>query len=96
MKLYGNGYGLNSFRAYENKGQLSIDIVPYDGDVVSAPENMEKGILYFKNNVFRTSLTLKVKVISTVDVKTLLTFELSSKSGFEGIKEIIDLALERE
>ncbi|KAA6345807.1 hypothetical protein EZS27_006654 [termite gut metagenome] len=96
MKLYGNGYGLSSFLVYEKKEQLSIDIVPYDENVVSIPENIGKGILDFKNNVFRTSLVLKVNVKSTADVKTILTFELSSKSGFEGIKETVDLVLERE
>jgi hypothetical protein len=96
MQLYGNGYGLNSFLAYEKKEQLSITIVEYDKNVVSVPENAGKGILDFKNNVFRTSLTLKVNVRSTADVKALLTFELSSKSGFEGKKETVDLVLERE
>jgi hypothetical protein len=96
MKLYGNGYGLNSFLAYEKNGQLSIDIVEYDENVISVPENIGKGILNFKNNVFRTSFALKVNVKSTANVKVILTFELSSKSGFEGIKETVDLALNRE
>jgi hypothetical protein len=95
-KLYGNGYGLNSFLVYEKKGLLFIDIFEYDENVVSVSENIRKGILDFKNNVFRTSLALKASVKSTMDVRAILTFELFSKSGFEGIKETIDFVLEKE
>jgi hypothetical protein len=99
MELYGNGYGLNSFLAYDKNGQLSIDIVEYDEKVISVPETIREGILNFKNNVFRTSLALKVTVKSksTTNVKAILTFELSSKNSLDGVqKETVDLVLEKE
>jgi hypothetical protein len=97
IRLSGNGYHLNSFLVYEKENELfSIEITEYDEDIISDVEDIEKGIFSFKNNVFRTSLTVKAKVTSVTSIKTLISFELfSQSSNKEGTKRTIDLVLER-
>ncbi|KAA6351031.1 hypothetical protein EZS27_001594 [termite gut metagenome] len=97
IRLSGNGYHLNSFLVYEKENELfSIEITEYDEDIISAVEDIKKGIFSFKNNVFRTSLTVKAKVTSVTSIKTLISFELfSQSSNKEGTKRTMDLVLER-
>ncbi|KAA6334626.1 hypothetical protein EZS27_017072 [termite gut metagenome] len=98
IKLNGNGYYLNSFLVYEKENELlSIETAGYDEDIISNFEGIEKGVFSFKNNVFRTSLTVKAKVTSVASIKTFLSFELfSQSSNKEGTKRTMDLVLEKE
>jgi hypothetical protein len=99
VKLSGNGYHLISFQIWEKDemAMLSLEYTEYDESIVSGFNTMEKGILLFDNNVFRTTLALKAKVkTDIVTAKTILSFGLFSKGGAEGAKELIDLMLVEE
>ncbi|KAA6318434.1 hypothetical protein EZS27_031556 [termite gut metagenome] len=97
IKLNGNGYHLNSFLVYEKENELlSIEIAEYNEDIIYTLEDIEKGILSFRDDVFRTSFIVKAKVTSVTSIKTLLSFELfSQSSNKEGTKKTMDLVLEK-
>jgi hypothetical protein len=100
INLNGKGYNLTSFQVWEkdDKAMLSLEYTDYEEDIVSGFDNMEKGVLSFKNKVFRTTLALKAKVKpDIVTAKTILSFDLFSQGGaVEGAKELIDLMLVKE